>query len=374
MGRKESTNITTTYNVAVVDTPGITGAANDIALSLDQHTNDTLEMGIMLGKVQALMGVAALSETAALNIFQALKNNKGWKGLKKPDGSGYASLKDACEPLIGRSYRRLQQMETNRLTLGTEAFAHASEIGLRQLDYDTINKMPDEDQQVIKRVLEDKAAPDEVRSALEKLITHSTDTQQQLAKSRAEIGEAKTNLASTLADLESSRDRLKQKQEALEEANDMLRLKDQELDSQREVLARASVSDQQKMIHAKTVEVMMQINATISTTLRGAFHSLGNYQKDFDDDEYKLLNANPDDEIEEVKDENEIFLSAVCDSISAAVNLLRGDFGLTEGIVSPHWKSDQAKTLLEIREVKNAPVLEAPAPAEPAPTKKTKAK
>lgn len=331
MARTQKPPTVETFEVTTDATPALTLAAEQVTASVAESHNDAMSLGVMLGKIQALTGVSALTETAAINVFAQLKENKAWKHLRKQDGTTYAGLEDVCTTLLGRSYRRLQQLQTTRQVLGNEAFEYAAEIGLRQLDYDAIKALPSGEQELIKRALADKAAPAEIRAALEIAIRKATEQETALVQATEEKTLLTGSVTAMTQDLKSNRERLVNKQIELDDMKAAFNMKQREAEEARKFMTDAPINEVAKQCQMQVTELAMEINAKIVASLRSGFEQLQYFARASESEAEKMR--------------VESYMSSVLDEIGSALNRLRGDYNLSAGIVNPHWASAEATLL-----------------------------
>ena len=146
-------------------------AAQDAALSVAE-TDEVFAAGLDVGRLEALDFVLTVGTSAIVSVFENVKKSKAWRHLRNPNsshGEKFESLEQFCEVKLGKSYKRLQAISSNRAAIGAEAFEQAERIGLRQVDYNAIKTLPAPDQELVRRAVEESQSRDEVLGLLQEL-------------------------------------------------------------------------------------------------------------------------------------------------------------------------------------------------------------
>ena len=183
---------TENQNHAVPDDqmPGLPAAMQNLALSADLEKDEILNAGIDLGRLDAMVFVATMADSAILSIYENVKKSKAWRNLRNSQschGGNFESLDEFCQVKLGRSYRRLQAISGNRKTLGDEAFDQAERIGLRQADYDLIKVLPAPKQEIIKEALSEGATKEDLQKAIRELAAADQKEIEELTKRVTEV-------------------------------------------------------------------------------------------------------------------------------------------------------------------------------------------
>lgn len=173
-----------------------------------QNTSATVDQAIMdaeevfrdLGRIEAAVFYATVSDSLLAQTFQKIKKNKSYKNIPYVDANGkarrIASLDEFCEVKLGKSARRMQELSQNLNALGPDLYESAERIGFRTKDYRALKALPAEEQAVVKQALASESK-DEVLGILEDLA----------ARHHAEREAAKKEAAELKADLD-ARDQL----------------------------------------------------------------------------------------------------------------------------------------------------------------------
>jgi hypothetical protein len=175
MARKPAQTENESSTIAEADLPGLPAmvdAANALAaadIAVAEQAEAILAAGIDIGRIDALGFLRCVADSAMLAVFEKVKKSKAWRNIKTCDGRSFENLEDFCEAKLGRSYRRLQEIASNRNALGQEAFEQAEQLGLRQIDYKLLKALPAPKQEIVREALTDGASKEEVQRALREL-------------------------------------------------------------------------------------------------------------------------------------------------------------------------------------------------------------
>ena len=151
------------------ETSKLPTATKNLALSADQEKGEIFEAGINIGRVEAFDFMATVANSSIIVTYENVKKTKAWKYLRNGDGRHFQSLEEFCEVKLGKSYRRMRELSANRKLIGEAAFEQAEKIGLRQSDFRAIKALPPNQQEIIRKGLEDGADLETVKSALHSL-------------------------------------------------------------------------------------------------------------------------------------------------------------------------------------------------------------
>lgn len=199
-GRKAST--------ADVPAPLPTVDAKAVALI---NTAEDLSVGIKmvlgyeesirkLGQLEAFEFTRQIVDVATAQIFEELKNTKGYIGLPYKDTDGntrqIGTFAEFCEVKLGKSYNRCLELAQNLRTLGPELYEQSEKLGLRNVDYKALRSLPGEDQALIKQAIEETKSREEVLDLLQEMAArHHNEkeslTQQLQAKDDVLLGKQK---------------------------------------------------------------------------------------------------------------------------------------------------------------------------------------
>lgn len=149
---------------------------------VDAAALDSFALGQIAGRIQMGLLTRCIADSAVLSQYKLLKKSTTWKNLKNPDGRDIASLDQFCKLAFGRSQRRLQEIASNRNSLGEDSFMLAEQLGLRQVDYNAIKSLPAPEQELVRRAVQDAHSKDDVVSLIEELATRSAKRDEAHAK------------------------------------------------------------------------------------------------------------------------------------------------------------------------------------------------
>lgn len=125
---------------------------------------------------------------AMLETYAQVKESKGYVGMPYVDSDGklrqVATLEEYCREVLGKSYRRCEELLATRHLLGPELYEQAEEIGLGQRDYNAIKALPSKAQDVIKAAIEGKEDRKAVVEKLVKLVEQQQVEKDALATER----------------------------------------------------------------------------------------------------------------------------------------------------------------------------------------------
>ena len=103
-----------------------------------------LAAGIDIGRLEALDFIAVTANIAALSIYENVKKSKAWRHLRNPQSAvhgNFESLEEFCQVKLGKSYRRLQTIASQRNALGQDAYEQVERLCLREVDYNAIKSL-----------------------------------------------------------------------------------------------------------------------------------------------------------------------------------------------------------------------------------------
>lgn len=140
--------------------------------SKQDEIDEVLAAGLDIGRIEALDFILTVGNAALLAAYDNIKKSKGWRFIRNPKnshGENFSSLEEFCEIKLGKSYKRLQAISSNRDLLGQEAFEQAEKLGLRQRDYNVIKALPAPDQELLRRAVEEEDSRDAVLDLMQEL-------------------------------------------------------------------------------------------------------------------------------------------------------------------------------------------------------------
>ena len=117
----------------------------DSMADIDAVVEAVHSLGVSSGASGAFEFMRCVADSGATAQFENVKKSKAWRYLDNPkycDGRKFESVDEYCQVAFGKSYRRMQELTSNRNALGQEAFEQAERLGLRQVDYNAIKALP----------------------------------------------------------------------------------------------------------------------------------------------------------------------------------------------------------------------------------------
>lgn len=148
------------------------------------------------GSIKAAGFLATVADRLLVDSYVKAKESKGYVGMpyRAADGSvaTVATLDEYCQAFLGKSYRRCEELLSNRRLVGEDLYEQAEALGFRQRDYNALKALPAEDREVVVRALEAGADRETV---IEQLVTLTERQIAQKAKLTEELREAREDLA-----------------------------------------------------------------------------------------------------------------------------------------------------------------------------------
>lgn len=187
---------------------GIQNSSIEIQKIIDEVEKTTK----LTGMSDAFTILGNFSDLANLSVYEMLKKTKGYKNIINPKtGNFFRNLDEYCEEKMSYSRRRLDSLINNRNLIGKELYEKAEQIGLRQVDYNAMKALPANEQELVRRAVDEAQTKDEVIELIKDLSskfiqeTEVLKKQANEAKKELEISEAYN------ADTRKERDDLKLK-------------------------------------------------------------------------------------------------------------------------------------------------------------------
>ncbi|MFO1404674.1 MAG: hypothetical protein U1E96_08835 [Azonexus sp.] len=166
----------------------------DQAILAERMTMDFEEVHRQIGQLDAFEFTKRVSDVAAAQIFENIKNSRKYKGLPYTDADGnrkyISTLEELCEVKFGKTARRMLDLSQNLRLLGPELYEQSERLGLRNVDYKALRALPDDDQILIKRALEESATRDQVIDLMQEMAVKHAQAraahEEALAEEKAE--------------------------------------------------------------------------------------------------------------------------------------------------------------------------------------------
>lgn len=246
---------------------------------------------------------ATVADRITVDTYRKVKESEAYVGMpyKAADGTlrSVATLDEYCRVFIGKSYRRCEELLSNRRVAG-ELYEQAEELGFRQRDYNALKALPAEDREVINRAL---GAGADRETVIEQLVTL---TERQIAQ--------KAKLAEELADahgtIEAKDRRYGEREREVESLNTQLR-------KARNEAKRATPDETAAKLREKCHAAAFQCRADISYVGDDA-GSLYN--------RFTQLRAHADDQGNQTA--HDAYLGGLIGEVMAALRSLRDEIGL----------------------------------------------
>jgi hypothetical protein len=148
------------------------------------------------GSIKTAGFFATVADRLLVDAYVKAKESKSYAGMpyRTADGSiaTVASLDEYCQAFLGKSYRRCEELLSNRRLVGEDLYEQAEALGFRQRDYNALKALPAEDREIINQALEAGADREFV---IEQLVTLTERQIAQKAKLAEELTEAREDLA-----------------------------------------------------------------------------------------------------------------------------------------------------------------------------------
>lgn len=158
--------------------------AEETALRAILHYSEAL---IDTGRSQLAYAVSILGRVGAIEALKRVRDSKKYIGLPYTDDSGnlrrVGDIEEYCTAFLGRSYSSIMEDDKHLRTLGRDGFAKAIEFGLTTKQLRQIEKLPDDQQAIVKEAMT-ASDKDAVLDILERYVVKSTAEKETLKKER----------------------------------------------------------------------------------------------------------------------------------------------------------------------------------------------
>jgi hypothetical protein len=172
----------------------------------EQAILESMDVMKMLGRIEMAEFFATVSERVIAETYTKIKESGAWKSIPVRGADGkvatVANLDDWCKATLKKSYRRCQQLTSNLHLLGPALYEQATQIGLRQMDYEAIKALPADDQELIKAAIEAEDRSRVIDLLQEMAVKHGKEKENH-AKEKANL---ELQLAKQQADLKAAHD------------------------------------------------------------------------------------------------------------------------------------------------------------------------
>ena len=151
---------------AMLDTAEELGAGLNMVLGYEEPLRQ-------LGQLEAFEFTKRVSDVATAQIFENLKNTKAYVGLPYVDTDGktkrISTIEELCEVKFGKTARRMLDLSHNLRLLGPDLYEQSEKLGLRNIDYKALRALPEDDQALVKKAIEETGSREEVIDLLQKM-------------------------------------------------------------------------------------------------------------------------------------------------------------------------------------------------------------
>jgi hypothetical protein len=158
---------------------------------LEAATADALNVGRLVGAIDAMRIQRKFCEISQIRLFQQLKESKKYKHLaiRHADGSVRPShdFAEFCEAAFGKSYRSLAEEQQNLVALGDELYEMATRLQLRVSDFRDLRALPDDAREIV-----EEAGRTSTREGVIELVRTLAEKH---SAAKAEVAERKKDLA-----------------------------------------------------------------------------------------------------------------------------------------------------------------------------------
>ena len=185
----------------------------DSLADIDAVVEAVHSLGVSSGASGAFEFMRCVADSGATAQFENVKKSKAWRYLDNPkycDGRKFESVDEYCQVAFGKSYRRMQELVSNRNTLGQEAFEQAERLGLRQVDYNAIKALPAPEQELLRRAVEEAQSRDDVLDLLQELASRFVKTEAELQKQVIDLREEAETKDARRGELVTQNEKLKE--------------------------------------------------------------------------------------------------------------------------------------------------------------------
>jgi hypothetical protein len=160
-----------------------------------------------LGQLEAFEFTRQIVDVATAQIFEELKNSKGYIGLPYVGQDGITrqigTFAEFCEVKLGKSYNRCLELSQNLRVLGPELYEQSERLGLRNVDYKALRALPGEDQALVRKAIEETGSREEVIDLLQEMAARHHGEKESFAqqlKSKDDVMLSKQKLIDYQAD------------------------------------------------------------------------------------------------------------------------------------------------------------------------------
>lgn len=160
-----------------------------------------------LGQIEAFEFTKRVSDVAAAQIFESIKNSGKYKGLPYVDADGnrkyVSTLEELCEVKFGKTARRMLDLSKNLRLLGPELYEQSERLGLRNIDYKALRALPDEEQKLVTEAIKENQSREGVLVILQELVSRHQHEREalkgEIAIKDAETSKARADISGELA-------------------------------------------------------------------------------------------------------------------------------------------------------------------------------
>lgn len=237
------------------------------------QTDEVFASGVDIGRLESMSFLATVAESAALGIYENVKKSKAYLYLRNPesgDGRHFQDLEEFCQVKLGKSYRRMRELLSNKNSVGQAAFEQASRIGLQQRDFNAIKALPAPERELVRRAVEDANSREEVIELLQELASNSAA--------------ARANLAAELDDVKKD---ILTKEELLAERDKKIT----KLQGQLKVIKAHTPDERWLVLQQEATALMRDALGCVHGQMRSAFKAIDEHANEVPEENCKLFMA-----------------------------------------------------------------------------------
>lgn len=292
MARTATENSIEQHIVTDEDTPGLPAMkqAVDLQAANRQMLSDGADALIAVGRIESALFFNKVSEKLIAETAIAMRDSKKYKQLpNNPDrekrkyisafgdnsdadnvnkDSKYKEIENSphntkldmistfdeyCDVYLGKTGRQVRNLISNYNTIGSELYEQAQKMGFRQVDYNALKVLPDDDKELVLMAVESNDGDKAIELMQEMAVKHAREKQG-----------AEQQLEEMNKDLQSKDEVIKGKDEKLNKLD--LQLNRDKLDQQQNPPGHQELEDLQKLSR--------QIAAMVSAGMNSAYVKL----------------------------------------------------------------------------------------------------
>jgi hypothetical protein len=184
MARTPNETVIEQHIVTDADTPGLPAmkAALDTQAIVTQEVEDKINVIKAVGRIESAVFFGKISKKLLVETALAVKNNKEYKGLPFPsDYQGekktevISTFDEFCDAYLGKTSRHIRTLIKNYQTVGAELYEQAQALGFRQVDYDALKALPEDDKKLVLMAVEANDGDKAIELLQEMAVKHANE-------------------------------------------------------------------------------------------------------------------------------------------------------------------------------------------------------